>query len=49
MTRYLAGREITNDDALGMAVNEDKVEHFGFRIHLHRALGDLVTQPRVGT
>ena len=30
-----------------MAVNEDEVEHFRFRIHLDRALGDLVTKARI--
>ena len=47
MAGYLAGREIANDNTLGMAVDENEVEHFRLRIHLHRALGDLVTKARI--
>ena len=38
----LAGDEVADDDALGVPVHEDEVEHFAARVHLHLFEADLL-------
>jgi hypothetical protein len=45
----LAGDEVAHDDAAGVAVDDDEVEHLGARcVHLHAARADLRDQRLVG-
>ena len=48
MGRNFTGLQIADHNALRMAIHHDKVEHFGFREHFHRAGGDLMAQAGVG-
>ncbi|MEY4033884.1 MAG: hypothetical protein RL492_1078 [Verrucomicrobiota bacterium] len=43
-----AGDEVARDDALGLAVDEDEVEHLMARVHLHGAEANLTGERRVG-
>ena len=40
--------EVAGDDALGLAVDEDEIEHLMARVHLHRAEADLTGERGVG-
>ncbi len=40
----LAGPQIARDDSLGVTVDNDEIEHFGLRKHLHGAGGDLAAK-----
>src|SRR5438477_9161675 len=44
----LTGTKIARDNSLGMAVDQNKVEHLGLRKHFYRAEGDLSAQCLVG-
>ena len=39
-----AGDQIARDDSLGVAIDQDEVEHLGLRKHLHGAGGDLAAE-----
>ena len=41
--------EIADNDALGLPVDEDEVEHLGIVVHLHRTRSDHLRQRRVST
>ena len=43
-----AGDQIADDDALGVAVDDDEIEHLGLRKHLDGAGGDLPAERLVG-
>ena len=45
----VAGIEITHDDSLGMAVDQDEVEHLSTRIHFHPALVDFLFKRLIAT
>ena len=44
----LAGDEVADDDALGVAVDHDEVEHLGVREHLHAAEADHARERGIG-
>jgi hypothetical protein len=48
VARDLAGDQVADDDAAGLAVDDDEVEHLGAREHLHRAGADLALERLVG-
>ena len=49
MAGDLAGHHVANNDALGMAVDFDQVEHFMAVIHFDFTETDLSTEAGIGT
>ena len=40
----LAGDQVAHDDAFGVAIDDDQIEHFRSRKHLHGAQADLAAE-----